>query len=40
MKNRNYKVDNARKLLGISKHATAEDAKKNTGNLPKYGIPT
>jgi len=39
MKNRNYKVDNARTLLGISKHATAEDTKTKYRELAKIWHP-
>jgi DnaJ-class molecular chaperone len=39
MKNRNYKVDNARILLGISKDAKAEDAKKKYRELAKIWHP-
>lgn len=39
MKNRNYKVDSTRKLLGIPKHATVEDAKKKYRELAKIWHP-
>lgn len=39
MNNRNYKIDNARKILGIAKHATAEDAKKKYRELAKIWHP-
>jgi DnaJ-class molecular chaperone len=39
MRNRNYKIDNARKLLGVSKDATAEDAKKRYRELAKIWHP-
>lgn len=39
MKNRNFKVDSARKLLGISRDATAADAKKRYRELAKIWHP-
>lgn len=39
MKNRKYNVDNARKILGISSQATAEDAKKKYHELAKIWHP-
>jgi DnaJ-class molecular chaperone len=39
MKNRNFKIDNARKLLGISRDATAEDAKRKYRELAKIWHP-
>jgi len=39
IKNRNYKVDHARKLLGISGQATAEDARKKYRELAKRFHP-
>jgi hypothetical protein len=37
--NRNYEVDSARRLLGISKQGTAEDAKKKYRDLAKIWHP-
>lgn len=39
MTNRNYKIDNARKLLGISKQATADDARIKYRELAKIWHP-
>ncbi len=39
MNNRNCKIDNAKKVLGISKHATAEDARKKYRELAKIWHP-
>jgi len=39
IKNRNYKVDQARKLLGISGQATAEEARKRYRELAKQWHP-
>ena len=39
MKNRAFRVDSARKLLGISRKATAEDAKKRYRELAKLWHP-
>lgn len=39
IKNRNVKVDRARKLLGIPVHATAEDARKKYRELAKQRHP-
>ncbi len=39
IRNRNVKVDQARKLLGISRQATAEDARKNYRELAKQWHP-
>jgi DnaJ-class molecular chaperone len=39
MKNRHFKVDSARKILGISRHATAADAGKRYRELAKIWHP-
>jgi hypothetical protein len=39
MTNRNYKIDKARKLLGVSKQATAEDARNKYRELAKIWHP-
>ncbi len=39
MKNRNHRIDNARIILGISKQATAEDARKKYRELAKTWHP-
>jgi DnaJ-class molecular chaperone len=39
IKNRNYKVDHARKLLGIAGHATVDDARKKYRELAKIWHP-
>lgn len=39
MENRNLKVERARKILGISRHATAEDAKIKYRELAKMWHP-
>jgi DnaJ-class molecular chaperone len=39
IKNRNYKVDRARKALGISRQATAEEARKQYRELAKRWHP-
>jgi hypothetical protein len=39
MKNRNYKIDKARKILSLSRHATAEDVKKRYRELAKLWHP-
>ena len=39
IKNRNHKIDRARKLLGIPGHATAEDARKKYRELAKQWHP-
>lgn len=39
IKNRNYRVDQARKALGISGQATAEDARKTYRELAKQRHP-
>jgi molecular chaperone DnaJ len=38
-KNRNYKVDQARKLLGIGGNATADDARKSYREMAKQWHP-
>ena len=37
--NRNYEIDRARRLLGISRQGTAEDAKKSYRDLAKIWHP-
>jgi len=39
MKNRTFEVDSARKRLGISRHATAADARKRYRELAKVWHP-
>jgi hypothetical protein len=39
MKNINFKIDEARKLLGIAKNATADDARKRYRELAKIWHP-
>ncbi|MDD2672817.1 MAG: DnaJ domain-containing protein [Syntrophales bacterium] len=39
MGNRNYRIDKARKLLGLPKGATAEDAKRTYRELAKIWHP-
>ena len=39
MKNRNHKVDHARKILGLPRNATAEDTKEKYRELAKIWHP-
>lgn len=39
MKNRNQKVDNAKSVLGLFKHATADDARKKYRDLARIWHP-
>jgi len=39
MKNRNHEVDNARKILGIPRHATADETKEKYHELAKIWHP-